>query len=544
MILYKRAALAVIAVLLAGRLLLGPFREGWSQMRTDFPNHYVAAKLALRHEPLRQFYDWEWFQREIQLSGIEGQLGGYIPYPPLAMLPYLPLAELPPQQAKQVWLIAQVIFLGVSIWLLSRCTKLSILETSVLALLAYTSLATNFTLGHTYIFLLLLLSAAVFALLRGRDFLGGVLLGLIFSLKLYAAPFALFFLVRRQWRALWGMAASVAALGLLTIAWFGWDAVAFYATSVMTRGLDGAIVDPYNPGLGSMAVLLRRLFVPEGELNPHPLINAPAAFFFLQAFYSLGLLVAALLTLPKRSQADDAAVAWFILVLFALSPVTAYSHFVLLLVPVVVLVSRAPRVRACGFGRAVCAGSVAHAPLECGVVSEAMVLTRAGDVCRLVISVQSPSKACAHRSGAGSRHFRDDCMEAIGILPHRASADRRARYFATRPAARVRADDRRNWGNLRVHGGAAFWTPHGSETIQFRRRGFSPQRSKSRGSLLLRTRFSWPFPDCRPGTDGRNPERCPHSCERAEGTRHFAGRFNARIYLQRLTVCRRCLAGS
>src|SRR5580700_4243150 len=150
---HKRAALAVIAVLLAGRLFLGPFREGWSQMRTDFPNHYVAAKLTLAHQPLRQFYDWEWFQRQIQLSGIDGQLGGYIPYPPLAMLPYLPLAKLPPQQAKQVWLIAQIVFLTASIWLLAHLTKLGILETVVLALLAYTSLGTNFVLGHTYIFL-------------------------------------------------------------------------------------------------------------------------------------------------------------------------------------------------------------------------------------------------------------------------------------------------------------------------------------------------------------------------------------------------------
>jgi hypothetical protein len=337
----KRAALAVISILLTGRLALGPFREGWTEMHTDFPNHWVAAKLALHHQPLREFYDWEWFQRQIQVSGIDRQLGGYIPYPPLAMLPFLPLAELPPQQAKQLWLVEEVVFLGLSIWLLSRLTKLSILETMVLALAAYTSLAQNFVLGHVYIFLLFLLSAAVFFLLRGRDFLGGVLLGLIFSLKLYAAPFAFFFLLRRQWRAFWGMIVSIVLLTLLAITWFGFDAVAFYATSVMTRGLDGSIVDPYNPGLGSMAVLLRKLFVPEVELNPHPLLNAPAAFFFLQAFYSLGLLAAALLALPKRSQPDDVAVAWFILVLFALSPVTAYSHFVLLLVPVVVLASRA-----------------------------------------------------------------------------------------------------------------------------------------------------------------------------------------------------------
>ena len=52
--------------------------------------------------------------------------------------------------------------------------------------------------------------------------------------------------------------------------------------------------------------------------------------------YTLTILVFSLLALPKRN--DDArSFAWFILVLFALSPVTASSHFILLLVPIVLL---------------------------------------------------------------------------------------------------------------------------------------------------------------------------------------------------------------
>jgi Glycosyltransferase family 87/WD40-like Beta Propeller Repeat len=346
-----KTALLGIAAILAGRLFFGPFIEGWMTMRTDFPNHYVAAILALRHEPLRQFYDWEWFQRQIQYSGIDAQLGGYTPYTPLTMLPFLPLAKLPPQRAKQIWLALQIAFLGISILILSKLSNAGLLETLVLALLAYVSLATNLILGHYYIFLLFVFSAALFCLLRGRPWTGGALLGLIFALKLYAGPFLLYFAVRRQWRALWGMMASVAALALAAIAWFGPDAVWFYTTSVMTRGLDGSIVDPYNPGLGSMSVLLRRLFVPEPELNPHPLANAPTLFFFLQALYGLGGLMLALLALPRKPEdhaADQPALAWFILVLFALSPITAYSHFILLLAPVALLLRGAPRAWSAG----------------------------------------------------------------------------------------------------------------------------------------------------------------------------------------------------
>lgn len=141
--------LAVVAIALAGHLMLKPFRQGWSEMSTDFPNHYVAAVATLQHQPLRRFYDWEWFQRQIHYAGIEQQLGGYAPYTPLTMLPYVPLAGLKPQRAKQVWLVAEVIFLAAAILLLSSLTGFGLLKTLVLALLAHAALSTNFLWGIT-----------------------------------------------------------------------------------------------------------------------------------------------------------------------------------------------------------------------------------------------------------------------------------------------------------------------------------------------------------------------------------------------------------
>jgi hypothetical protein len=328
--------LLLLALALAGHLALRPFRQGWSQINTDFPNHYVAAVATVHHQPLRQFYDWEWFQRQIHYSGIERQLGDYAPYTPLTMLPYLPLAKLPPQRAKQVWLIAELFFLAFAILLISRLTGLSLLKTLVLALLAHAALSTNFLLGHYYIFLMLLLACSAWCLLKGYDVAAGALLGLIFALKLYAAPFVFYFAVRRQWKAFWAMAVTVALLTLTAVLMFGWSDVWYFATNMMPRAINGDVTDPYNPGLGSATVFFRRLFVPEAELNPHPLLNAPVAFFFFRALYTLAILVFSLLALPKRD--DDArAFAWFVIVLLALSPVTASSHFILLLVPVALL---------------------------------------------------------------------------------------------------------------------------------------------------------------------------------------------------------------
>jgi hypothetical protein len=334
----KRILLALLAATLGGHLLLVPFRQGWTRMDTDFPNHYTAARLALQRQPLRSFYDWTWFQRQIEYAGIEKQLGSYLPFPPLTLVPFLPLAKLEPQRAKQAWLIAELVFLGSAVWILARLTRFSFLEVLSVVLLTHGALSGNLVLGQYYIFILLLLSCAAWWILRGCPAAGGALLGVIFSLKLYTLPFLLYFAVRRQWRAVAGMAASIAACIAIGTAVFGWDAVRFFFESVLARASDGAIVDPFNRAYGTMSVLLRRLLVAEAELNPHPLADWPPVFYFLQTFYTLGVLLFALLGVYKAPREEDnRTFAWFAIALFALAPLSVSYHFVLLAAPIVLL---------------------------------------------------------------------------------------------------------------------------------------------------------------------------------------------------------------
>src|SRR5215471_17137816 len=264
------------------------------------------------------------------------------------MLPFVPLTWLPPQNAKRVWLVLELLFLGAVIILLSRLSGLSALEVLVLALLAHAALGTNFLIGQYYIFVLLLLTCAIGLLLRNTEELGGALMGVIFALKLYTAPFLLLFAVRRQWRALLGFVGAVAGIGVLTVAIFGWRGVWYFSTTVMSRGLDGSVNDPYNPGWASMTAFLRHSLVAEAELNPHPWTQAPAAFFFLRGLYTLGVLGLALLVLRRHSKEPAQAFAWFTIVLFVLSPNTASYHYILLLVPVALLLKGASRLWGAG----------------------------------------------------------------------------------------------------------------------------------------------------------------------------------------------------
>jgi hypothetical protein len=337
----KHLAYALVSAVLYGQLLLTSFRRGWTQVETDFPNYYTAAVLTVQRQPLWNFYDWSWFQRQMNYTGTERQLGSYLPFPPFTMAPLLPLVGLEPQQAKQVWLVFTLLCLVASVWMLARLTGFHFTEVLLLAFLARTALSGNFILGQDYVFLLLILIAAAWCIIRGRDVLCGVLLGLFFAIKLYTAPFALYFMVRRQWKAFWAMIGSIGLLAVVAIAVFGFQSSWYFATTVLPRGIDGSVLDPYNPGWNSMTALLRHTFVPEAELNPHPLFAAPTLFFFLRSFYILGLVGLSLLAVRREPGDEARAFGWFVIVLLALSPNTSSYHFILLLLPIALLLQGA-----------------------------------------------------------------------------------------------------------------------------------------------------------------------------------------------------------
>jgi hypothetical protein len=177
------------------------FRKGWTHVETDFPNYYTAAVLARHHEPLPRYYDWTWFQRQMNYTGTEKQLGGYIPQTPLTMLPLLPLSGLAPQHAKQAWLALNLILLGICTVLIARLMQISAGIVLLIAFAGYASLAANFLLGQYYVLVMLFLTMGVWSLIGGREFVGGFCLGVICMLKLYSAPFFLYFLWKRRWRA-------------------------------------------------------------------------------------------------------------------------------------------------------------------------------------------------------------------------------------------------------------------------------------------------------------------------------------------------------
>jgi hypothetical protein len=331
-----------VALLALLFFLATAFRGGWRHLNTDFPNYYTAAVLARRRQPLHNYYDWTWFQRQMNYAGADRQCGNYTPHTPLTMLPMVGLTGLAPLRAKQVWLVCNLGFLAMAMWLLSRLTRFPIEQIWLLAFCGYFSLRTNFLFGQYYVFLLFLLTLAFYWLHRGNQTRSGAVAGIAFVLKLYGGPFLLYYVAKGKWKAVVGMIAASACLGAIAIAWFGWSDIAYYARQILPRSLEGGAIDPYAPGVPTVSTMLRHFFVREPELNPHPLLDSPWIFFLLRTFATLMLVLFLFLGVTLRPSSDRRDFAWVVIAVILLSTNSASYTYILLLLPLVLLLEESP----------------------------------------------------------------------------------------------------------------------------------------------------------------------------------------------------------
>ena len=326
-----------VLLLLAG-FCWNSLRPGWKTLHTDFPNYYLAARLYREGYPLARLYDWTWLQHEKHRFEIEQPLVGFVPLTPFSLLSMAPFAGVPPLQAKHIWLILNLLFLALEWRLLTGVTGLGKRRTLLLMLLAILPLHTNFLYGQYYVFLLLLLTLAAVLYLRGWEASSGATLAFAAGLKVFPAFFALFFLRKKRWRALWGFFAGGLAVGLISVALLGWQVNRVYLVEVLPRALRGESHDPYSLGWNSVTGLLHRLLIAEPDLNPHPLLHAPALYGVLQPLWqTFVLLITLYLVADARQDERRELFEWgaFACMLLVLSSVTGTYHLCVLILSVV-----------------------------------------------------------------------------------------------------------------------------------------------------------------------------------------------------------------
>lgn len=213
--------------------------------RTDFALSYVGAHMV--HAGMgKHLYD---LGEQVQLrdSMFRDASPIYFEHPPFEALLLAPLASLPFRTAYLVWgLLNVAVVLAFIVWL-RRYLAWPTEDLGYVSLwLLFAPVVIAIYQGQSSVIVLGAFAATFIFLKNEHPLLAGAALGIGLFKFQFAAPMAIIFGLRRQWRFVGGFAISAAVLGVFSAIAVGWSGLIDYARLLTRVGSN-----PHNVSLGS-----------------------------------------------------------------------------------------------------------------------------------------------------------------------------------------------------------------------------------------------------------------------------------------------------
>jgi hypothetical protein len=212
--------------------------RAWRTLNTDFPDHFLAASLVHERYDNSRIYEWIWFERQKDYRAIDERIVNLPPSTAFSSLVVYPLAGMPALAAKHCWLIFNFGLLIATSVLLCALTELSWRRVALLTALSV-PLRINFIAGQYYVLLLFLLTLACYLYLRQQRFLAGVIVGIASGLKIFPVIYLLYFLRKRDMKALAGGVVAILSAAFISVLVVGWEANRTYLFQVLPATLRG-----------------------------------------------------------------------------------------------------------------------------------------------------------------------------------------------------------------------------------------------------------------------------------------------------------------
>jgi hypothetical protein len=319
-------------ILLFGYGLKRSFRAPAS----DFAAYYYGGK-EIVHGRWSNAYRLGPLNAALTADGITGAFVSYAPFPPFTALVFAPFLLFPMGIAK---LVFDVFSAGVFLLTLWRCSKAFSIPPLLIVLtpvVFFIPILNNLVFGQAYLLLCSLLLEGWLAYRNERTGAAALFWGLAIVFKLTPAFLFLFLILRRKWRQaalLAGVCGLLLGLSLLVTGVGVWK---FYISEMIPKMGRGELNDPFTYYFQSAFMLLKRVFLYDGLLNPHPVYYHPWLFVFSMAvFKALVLAPAILLTVRGRDTFFSFGV--WILASLLISPNGSSYSLIVLVTPLWALV--------------------------------------------------------------------------------------------------------------------------------------------------------------------------------------------------------------
>ncbi|QDU01471.1 Polyprenol-phosphate-mannose-dependent alpha-(1-2)-phosphatidylinositol mannoside mannosyltransferase [Gimesia chilikensis] len=307
----------------------------------DFFKEWASVQNRLSGQPV--YLDQELALEKhlnLKLSTPGAFFDHYNTHPPSANLIAVPFAWLSYQEAQLAWNLTALGLLALSLYWIVEGLKIQMTFWTTLALLtlllATDPLQQTLIQGQPNLLLGLLIVGAWKTGRSGKSLLAGSCLGLATAVKIYPAYLFLYFLVRRDFRALLGGALSLGLVTLLTVALFGIDAYRDYLSVVLPSLSDVT----NNWGNASLLAFWERLFEQSSD-SVLPVVDSPALLKF--AVWSSWIAVTSIAGLAawrtRNTNFDDQAFGITIVAMLLMTPTTWHHYFIILLLPIGLLLT-------------------------------------------------------------------------------------------------------------------------------------------------------------------------------------------------------------
>lgn len=337
---FKKTAFYLLLLILAFFQFLAGWVPGWQEIRSDFPNYYVASRLIIENRDLSRLYDNHWFQEQIDHYGIKAA-GKFSPFPPPSAVLMLPFSKMDPLAAKRCWMGLQILLLFACLRLIVRISGLSMLQSWCILFASGMAMANNFYLGQVYILLLWLLLQAYWAINNEKSSGVGIVAGSGIAIKYVPVLFFPVLLVLNKWRML--VAAMVVLIIIHSVCLFLFGSTVYLEyMQVLLQHLRGDLEgqSPWSPAFQSWNALGHRIFLYHPTENPNPFFPSNTAFVFFKLNVHL-ILLGFSAYLFYRIRRDhfflEKSIALLISTLLLLTPAGASYHQLIMIVPIVVL---------------------------------------------------------------------------------------------------------------------------------------------------------------------------------------------------------------
>ena len=266
-----------------------------TQPPSDFAGYYFGGR-ELLHGRFGNAYDLEKLNLLIARAGYRDVFVSYAPFPPFTALVFAPFLAFPMGAAKLLFEAFSCLLLLFTLMRARIFFQLPPLPMLLLPVVFFFPIVNNLFFGQSYLLLCSLLLEGFMAYRQKRLALSSILWGLAILFKVFPGIIVIFLLLRKRYKE--ALALSVACFLLLTLslALNGLTAWKYYIVEILPKVNNGELNDSFAFLFQSAFMLLKRLFVADSLLNPHPIANAPLLFGVLLGLFKAIVLTTAVMT--------------------------------------------------------------------------------------------------------------------------------------------------------------------------------------------------------------------------------------------------------